>query len=355
MNKSQPFFVCVSLAVAIYVGPAGAQTPGSSPIVKMDAGLDAIVPAGVKLEMLGAEGFEGGEGPVWVQQGKTGYLLFSDIPGNRIYKWLPDCFRYPCPATGKLSVYLEHSGNKDAPQAGAASRNGTNGLTLDRQHRLLMDATGDRAVERVEKDGARTVLADRYEGKRLTCPNDIIAKSDGTVYFTDGAAGCLPGREDSPQKELPFHGVYALKSGKLMLLDKDLDGLPPNGIALSPNEKILYANNGGPAPNQRKIFAYDIQPDGTVKNRRTIVDLTGEKGLGGPDGVKVDRQGNIYTAATGGLWIVSAEGKRLGLVRAPEGIRFANLAFGDPDSKTLYLVSAKNLWRIRLNIPGVRP
>jgi gluconolactonase len=355
MNKRKPFLACVSLAVAICVSTASAQTSNSSTIVKMDAALDAIVPAGAKLEMLSAEGFEGGEGPVWVQQGKTGYLLFSDIPGNRIYKWIPDCFRYPCPATGKLSVYLEHSGNKDAPQAGAASRNGTNGLTLDRQHRLLMDATGDRAVERVEKDGTRTVLADRYEGKRLTCPNDIIAKSDGTIYFTDGAAGCLPGREDSPQKELPFHGVYALKGGKLLLLDKDLDGLPPNGIALSPGEKILYANNGGPAPNQRKIFAYDIQSDGTVKNRRTIVDLTGEKGLGGPDGVKVDRQGNLYTAATGGLWIVSAEGKRLGLVRAPEGIRFANLAFGDPDSKTLYLVSAKNLWRIRLNIPGVRP
>jgi len=345
--------VVASWAAVIGMSPASAQTP--SPIVKMDAALDTILPADAKLEMLNAEGFEGGEGPVWVPQGKNGYLLFSDIPGNRIYKWIPDCFRYPCPATGKLSVYLEHSGNKDAPQAGAASRNGTNGLTLDRQHRLLMDATGDRAVERVEKDGTRAVLADRYEGKRLTCPNDIIVKSDGTIYFTDGAAGCLPGREESPQKELPFHGVYALRGGKLLLLDKDPDGIPPNGIALSPNEKILYATNGGPAPNQRKIFAYDIQPDGTVKDRRLVVDLTGEKGLGGPDGVKVDRQGNIYTAATGGLWIVSAQGKRLGLVRAPEGIRFANLAFGDPDSKTLYLVSAKNLWRIRLTIPGVRP
>jgi gluconolactonase len=354
----------LSLMIASGWGLASGQTPNSSKndtvVVKMDAALDAIVPADAKLEMLPAEGFEGGEGPVWVQEGKAGYLLFSDIPGNRIYKWTPDCFRYPCPVAGKLSVYLEHAGYQDASRSGAADPkgtrlNGTNGLTLDRQHRLLVDATGDRAIERIEKDGRHTILADRYEGKRLTCPNDIVVKSDGTIYFTDGAAGCLAGREDSPEKELPFHGVYLIKSGKLQLLDKDPEGIPPNGIALSPDEKTLYVTNGGPAPNQRKIFAYDIQSGGTVKNRRVSVDLTGEKGLGGPDGVKVDRQGNIYTAATGGLWIASPEGKRLGLIRAPEGLRFANLAFGDPDSKTLYLVTGKNLWRIRLNIPGVRP
>ena len=313
----------------------------------MDAALDSILPADAKLEMLQAEGFEGGEGPVWVQNGKAGYLLFSDIPGNRIYKW-----------DGKLSVYLEHAGYKDDARtdaSGARVNVGTNGLTLDRQRRLLTDATGDRAIERIEKDGTHTTVAGRYEGKRFTCPNDIVVRSDGGVYFTDGGAGCLPGREDSPEKELPFHGVYFVKNGKVQLLDRDPDGIPPNGIALSPNEKILYVTNGGPAPNQRKIFAYDVQPDGTVKNRRVFLDLTGEIGLGGPDGVKVDRQGNVYTAATGGVWIASPEGKRLGLIRAPEGIRFANLAFGDPDSKSLYLVSAKNLWRVRVNVAGVRP
>ena len=329
-----------------------AQTNNAG-IVRFDPAVDALLPADAKVEMLAAEGFEGGEGPVWISSGKTGYLLFSDIPGNRIFKWTPDCFSYPCPVNGQLSVYLEHSGNKDG--AGSGMGRGTNGLTTDKQHRLLMDATGDRAVERVEKDGTRTVLADRYEGKRLTCPNDIVVKSDGAVYFTDGAAGCLAGRENDPAKELSFHGVYFVKNGKLQLLDKDPGDIPPNGIALSPDEKVLYATNGGPAPNQRKIFAYDIQKDDTVKNRRVVVDLTGEKGMGGPDGVKVDRKGNIYTAATGGLWIVSPEGKRLGLVRAPDGIRFANNAFGDPDSKTMYLISAKNLWRIRLNVPGVHP
>ncbi len=355
MIKKYSECAAISLMMAIAAGSATAQTT-SPDIVRFDPAVDAILPSDAKLEMLPAGGFEGGEGPVWVSSGKTGYLLFSDIPGNRIYKWMPDCFRYPCPVTGKLSVYLENAGNKDAAPAGKPGMSrGTNGLTTDKQRRLLMDATGDRAVERIERNGMRTVLADRYEGKRLTCPNDIIVKSDGAVYFTDGAAGCLQGREESPDKELPFHGVYFIKGGKLTLLDKDPGDLPPNGIALSPDEKILYVTNGGPAPNQRKIFAYDIQKDDTAKNRRVVVDLTGEKGLGGPDGVKVDRQGNIYTAATGGLWIVSPEGKRLGLVRAPQGIRFANNAFGDPDGKTMYLVSSKNLWRIRLNVAGVRP
>ena len=345
-------FVFTSVAFLTIAGPSAAN---AQEIVKFDPALDAILSPDAKLEKLAAEGFDGGEGPVWVATGKTGYLLFSDIPGSKVYKWVPDCFNYPCPVTGKLSVYLEHAGSKDGAKPADAGGRGTNGLTTDQQHRLVMDATGDRALERVEKNGARTVLADRYEGKRLSCPNDLVIKSNGTIFFTDGGAGCLPGGEQSPAKELPYHGVYMLRKGKLTLLDKDPGGLPPNGIALSPDEKILYVTNGGPQPAMRKIFAYDIQPGDTVKNSRVIVDLTGEKGLGGPDGVKVDRQGNIYTAATGGLWIVSPQGKRLGLVRAPEMIRFANNAFGDPDGKTLYLISAKNLWRIRVNIPGVRP
>ena len=344
-------FVWLSFAVAL-VGAAGQAQDAA--IVKFYPGLDAILSADAKLEKLTAEGFAGGEGPVWVSTGKTGYLLFSDIPGNKIFKWIPDCFAYPCPATGKVSVYLEHAGNKDGVKPGEMGR-GSNGVTTDKQHRIVVDATGDRALERIEKNGTRKVLADRYEGKRLTCPNDVIIKGNGTIYFTDGGAGCLEGGENSPTKELPYHGVYMLKKGKLTLLDKDPGGLPPNGIALSPDEKVLYVTNGGPQPAMRKIFAYDIQSDDTVKNSRMIIDLTGEKGLGGPDGVKVDRQGNIYTAATGGLWIFSPQGKRLGLVRAPEMIRFANNAFGDPDSKTMYLVSNKNLWRIRVLIPGVRP
>jgi gluconolactonase len=337
---------------------ANPQAPAGTNFFKYDPALDAILASDTKLEMLKAEGFEGGEGPVWMPEAKGGYLLFSDIPGNRIYKWTPGCYGAPCPPDGMLSVFQEHSGYKDASRVGKADAsgkrlNGSNGLTLDRQHRVLIDATGDRAVERLEKDGSRTILADHYEGKHLGCVNDIVAKSNGAVYFTDGPAGCMEGGENSPLKELSFHGFYFVKDGKVQLLDMDPGGAPPNGITLSPDQKTLYVTN---APAKKQIFAYDVQADDTVKkNPRVLVDLAGEKGLGGPDGVRVDRKGNVYTAATGGLWIISPDGKRLGKVPAPEGIRFANLAFGDPDSKTLYLVSAKNLWRIRVKIPGFRP
>ena len=337
---------------------ANPQAPAGSNFFKFDPALDAIVAPDTKLEMLKAEGFEGGEGPVFVSEGKGGYLLFSDVPGNRIYKWTPACYGAACPPDGTLSVFEEHSGYKDASRVGKADANGkrlngSNGLTLDRQHRVLIDATGDRAVERLEKDGSRTILADHYQGKHLGCVNDIVAKSDGAVYFTDGPAGCMEGGENSPLKELSFHGFYFVKDAKVQLLDMDPGGAPPNGITLSPDQKTLYVTN---APAKKQIFAYEVQTDDTVKKSpRVLVDLAGEKGLGGPDGVRVDRKGNVYTAATGGLWIISPEGKRLGKVPAPEGVRFANLAFGDPDSKTLYIVSAKNLWRIRVKIPGFRP
>jgi gluconolactonase len=361
MKRLAPYLLCASLALAIEWNPMSAQTQRSGEIVRLSPALDGIVSADTKLELLQAEGtFEGGEGPVSVQHGRSGYLLFSDTSGNRIFQWTPACFKYPCPPDGKLTVFLEHSGYKDASRTGSKDTNGerlygSNGLTFDRKGRLLMDATGDRAVERVENDGTRTILADHYEGKRLTCPNDIVVKSDGTIYFTDGAAGCLPKREDDPAKELPFHGVYLLKDGNLQLLDKDPGGFPPNGLAFSPGEKILYVNNGGPLPNQRQIFAYDVQSDDTIKNRRLFIDFTGEPGLGGPDGMKVDRQGNLYSTGAGGVWVVSPDGKRLGQVPAPAGGRFSNLAFGDADSKSLYVVTPRSLWRIRLKVPGIRP
>ena len=333
---------------------ANPQAPAGTNFFKFDPALDAILASDAKLEMLRAEGFEGGEGPTWVPDGK-GYLIFSDVPGNRIYKWTPACYGAGCSTDGTLAIFQEHAGYKDTSRVGKTDAsgkrlNGSNGLTLDRQHRVIMDATGDRAVERLEKDGSRTILADHYEGKHLGCVNDIVAKSDGAVYFTDGPAGCMEGGENSPLKELSFHGFYFVKDGKVQLLDMDPGGAPPNGIALSPDQKTLYVTN---APAKRQIFAYQVQADDTAaKNPRVLIDLTGEQGLGGPDGVRVDRKGNVYAAATGGVWIISPDGKRLGKIPAPEGIRFANLAFGDPDSKTLYVVSAKNLWRIRVKIPG---
>jgi gluconolactonase len=361
MRNLSSYVLSASLAIAIFCLSARAQSPPASAIVKLDPNLDQILSPDAKLELLQGEGsFEGGEGPLWIQKGNTGYLLFSDTSGNRIFQWSPACFTYPCSTDGKLSVFSDHAGYADASRMGSADASGTrfygsNGLTLDREGRILVNANGDRAVERMEEDGKRTTLADHFEGKRLTCPNDIVVKSNDAVYFTDGMAGCLPKREDDPAKELSFHGVYSIQNGNLQLLDKDPGDLPPNGLAFSPDEKILYVNNGGPAPNQRQIFAYDVQPDGTVNNRRLFIDFTGEKGPGGPDGMKVDVLGNLYSTGMGGVWVISPEGKRLGKIPAPEGMRFSNLTFGDQDGKTLYIISPKTLWRIRLKVAGIRP
>jgi len=361
MKKLSMYLFYLTLLTAIVSFPARAQSPAAGAVVKIDLSADQIFPADAKLELLKGEGaFEGGEGPLWIQRGETGYLLFSDVGGNRIFQWTPDCFKYPCSTDGKLTVFLDHSGYADATRTGSVDASGahlygSNGLTLDREGRIVLDANGDRAVERVDKDGKFTALADHFEGKRLTCPNDIVVKSDGAVYFTDGMAGCLPKREDDPARELPFHGVYSIRNGSLQLLDKDPGNFPPNGLAFSPDEKILYVNNGGPGPNQRQIFAYDVQPDGSIKNQRLFADFTGVKGPGGPDGMKVDVLGNLYSTGMGGVWVLSPAGKRIGLIPAPEGMRFSNLAFGDQDSKTLYVVSSKTLWRIRLKVAGIRP
>lgn len=358
LSKCSPYLFPL---IVLLCSPARAQSLAPGGIVRFDPGADHILASDAKLELLQGEGvFEGGEGPVWISRGDAGFLLFSDVGGNRVFQWTPACFAYPCATDGKLAIFTEHSGYVDAKRTGSVDAGGvhlygSNGLTSDREGRILLDANGDRAVERLEKDGTRSVLADHFDGKRLTCPNDIVVKSDDAIYFTDGMAGCLPKREDDPTRELPFHGVYSIRNGKLQLLDKDPGDFPPNGLAFSPDEKILYVNNGGPNPNQRQIFAYDVQSDGTLKNRRLFADFTGEKGPGGPDGMKVDVEGNLYSTGMGGVWVMSAAGKRLAQIRAPEGVRFSNLAFGDRDSKTLYIVSPKTLWRIRLNVAGIRP
>lgn len=334
------------------------QPPSGRSIINFDPALDAIISPDARLEMLNALGFEGGEGPVWVPEKKGGYLLFSDVPGNRIYKWVPLCSGSSCSPNGTLSVFQEHAGYNDASKVGKVDANGkplhgSNGLTLDRQHRVLIDADGDRGVDRLERNGSRTILAERYDGKRLNCPNDIVVKNDGAVYFTDTGPGCLDGGDKSPDKELSIHAFYFVKDGKVRLLDVDPGGAPPNGIAISPDQKTLYVTN---APAKKQILAYELQADDTVrKNPRVFFDFVSEQGLGGPDGIRVDRKGNLYAASTGGVWILSPDGKRLGKIPAPVGIRFANLAFGDPDGKTLYMVSAANLWRIRVKIPGFRP
>jgi len=315
-------------------------------VVKVDPAADAIIPAAAQVEKLGGDfGFL--EGPLWIHSHGQGYLLFSDIPANVIRKWDPK---------NGFSVYLEKSGftGTDASEVGGQSNNGkgtvillgSNGITLDRQGRIVFCQHGDRQIVRLEKNGTRTVLASKYEGKRLNSPNDLVFKSDGALYFTDPPAGLRQGDKD-PKKELPYDGVYRLAKGKLTLLDKDFSR--PNGIAFSPDEKYLYVDD----TIKKIIMRFDVQPDGGIANGQIITDMTADTRPGAPDGMKIDQKGNIYCTGPGGFWIMSPEGKHLATVNTKE--LPANLAWGDADGKALYLTARTGLYRIRLNIPGVRP
>lgn len=295
---------------------------------------DEIVPAGAKIEKLAA-GFKFTEGPVWIREG---YLLFSDIPNNAIMKWTP---------AGDVSFFLKPSGFTGMPVPEAAMI-GSNGLTLDKHGRLIICQHGDRQLVRREKNGKLTVLAAKYDGKRLNSPNDVVVKSDGSIYFTDPPYG-LAKQDNDPAKELKFSGVYRLARGKLQLV---YDGLSrPNGLAFSPDEKILYIDN---SDEKKKIWMkFDVKPDGSIANGKLFYDVTSETAPGVPDGMKVDTKGNLYSTGPGGIWVFSADGKHLGNINPPEVP--ANLGWGDGDGKSLYITARTGLYRIKLGIPGVRP
>jgi gluconolactonase len=306
-------------------------------VVRLDPALDAIVPANPKIFKL-AEGFQFTEGPVWSRGG--GYLLFSDPNANRIYAYEPK--------GGRLSLFRADSGYEGADIA-QYGQPGSNGLTFDRKGRLTIDQHGNHRVVRVEDDGRLTVLADRYDGKRLNSPNDLVYKSDGAVYFTDPPFG-LPQFYDDPRKELPYSGVYRSSGGKVTLLTRELKG--PNGIAFSPDEKYLYVGNWDPAA--KVVLRFPVRRDGSLDASTVFTDLTqeipGEEAL---DGIKIDKLGNLYLAAPDGLRIYSSEGKHLGTVIAPRPIH--NFAWGGDDGRTLYLTARDRLYRIALLVEGVRP
>lgn len=334
-------------AAAILLSCAAAFAQNAGQIIRLDPALDALVSPDAQIEKV-ADGFGFLEGPVWVHSSGPGFLIFSDIPANVIDKWnSPD---------GKISVFLEKSGfaGSDPGDAGFQLNNGhavvtlygSNGITLDKEGRVTYCQHGDRGVMRLEKDGKRTVIADRYEGKRLNSPNDLVYKSDGSLYFTDPPFG-LRKLADDPKKELPFAGVYRWANGKLTLVNKDFGA--PNGIAFSPDEKYLYVNDSF----SKTYWRFDVQPDGSLSNKTLLIDMSSSKEAGVPDGMKIDRKGNIYGAGPGGVWVLTPEGKHLGTIRPPENP--ANLAWGDADAKTLYFTAVTGLYRLKVNIPGIRP
>lgn len=272
------------------------------------------VPKGATVELVD-DGFEFTEGPIWY----NGALLFSDIPANTIYRWSPE---------EGTSSFMNPSGH-------------ANGLAVDSSGALLI-AQHDGQVARRTQDGSVTSLASSYGGKRLNSPNDLTVASDGTIYFTDPPYGV-----DEENRELSFSGVYRLSAGgDLTLLTKRFSR--PNGICLSPDESTLYVNDSG----ETFIQAYDLTEDGEIENGRRFATPKDEGAEGSTDGMKVDSEGNLYTTGPGGIWVYGPDGSRLARIAVPKAP--TNLAFGGPERKTLYITARPHVYRVPVNIPGLK-
>jgi gluconolactonase len=336
----------VSGLTAITGDPVNENTSPAK-LDRLNAGIDAIVPADATIERV-ATGFTWVEGPIWIP---AGYLLFAEITSNSIRKVTPD---------GTVSIFMQPSGYKGAEPYGGKEP-GSNGMTLDQKGRLTVAGHAQRDVWRLESidAGAQvTVLADSYQGKPLNIPNDLVNKSDGSLYFTDPPYG-LPTQGDSdPIKQLQVNGVYRIPKAadqqpgsapardQLQLVVKDLPR--PNGLAFSPDEKYLYVNNTQP----KKVWMrYRVKEDGTLTDAKVFYDATSDERPGAPDGMKVDRKGNVYSSGPAGIWIFSPEGKPLGTILMPE--RTSNVAWGGADRKTLYITASSSIYRITLKVPGV--
>jgi gluconolactonase len=334
LSEPPPNFIWIrSATLGFYKrGRVGGATPALADILRLDPAFDAIVPPGATIEKL-AGGFGFTEGPVW---SPDGYLLFSDPNNNRIYRWTPD---------GEVSVFRTNSGytGMDIAEYGQP---GSNGLAFDREGRLTILEHGNRRVTRIEKNGIVTVLADRYDGKRLNSPNDLVYKSDGALYFTDPPFG-LPKAFEDRRKDLPYSGVFRLADGRLQLVAKDLSG--PNGLAFSPDERFLYVTNWD--ITHKVVMRYEVVGDGSLANGRVFFDMTSAPGEEALDGLKIDRSGNLFVSGPGGVWILSPDGRHLGTIRAPE--LPANMAWGDADGRTLYLTARTGLYRIRNLFPAL--
>lgn len=302
-------------------------------ITRLDPRFDQLVPEDAILEKI-ADGFTWVEGPVWDPRG--GYLLFSDIPANAVYKWRPG---------EGVSLFLTNSGYSGTrPFAGMEP--GSNGLALDLNGQLVLCRHGDRQIGRLEADGRMTVVADRYDGYRINSPNDLVFKSNGDLYFTDPPFG-LPRVFDDPDKA-PVQGVYRVsRGGAVTRLISDITA--PNGIAFSPDERTLYVSDVD--PKRTAWLAYDVKEDGTITNGRVFFDATRwhREPFFGPDGFKVDRQGNLFGARPGGISVIAPDGTLLGTIET--GRPASNVAWGE-DGRTLFVTGGSTVHRIRLSTKG---
>jgi gluconolactonase len=314
----------------------------------LDPRLNALIAPGTPLEKL-ASGFDWSEGPVWIKPGKApvtsgpasvragGYLLFSDVPSNTVYRWS---------AKDGVSVFVKPSGYTGSTPRGGEP--GSNGLTVDSEGRLVLCEHGDRRVGRIEKNGRHVTLADRFMGKRFNSPNDVVFKSNGDLYFTDPPYG-LEKNVDDPKKEIPYQGVYRVKpNGEVTLLTDQITR--PNGLAFAPDEKTLYVACSD--PKVAVWMAYDVKADGTLANGRVFFDATpmvSPQNPGLPDGMKVDALGNLWATGPGGVLILSPDGKHLGTIKTGEAT--ANCAWGE-DGSTLYITADMFLCRVQTKLKG---
>jgi gluconolactonase len=306
--------------------------PTLGKIIREDAQLDKLISADARIEVL-ASGFEWSEGPVWIKEG--GYLLFSDVPKNTVFKWK---------ASEGISEFMKPSGYTGVATYG--DEPGSNGLTLDTQGRLILCEHGDRRISRMTWNGGKQTLADNYMGKKFNSPNDAVVKSNGDVYFTDPPYG-LPKKQDDPMRETDIFGVYRWSAdGKVTLLTSELKR--PNGLAFSPDEKILYVAQSDAVAIWK---AFPVNADGTLGKSRVFYDVSASMGKmpGAPDGMKVDKNGNIFATGPGGIYIFTAAGKLLG--RIETGVPTANCAWGD-DGSVLYITADMYLCRIKTNTLG---
>jgi gluconolactonase len=304
-------------------------------VERADSGLDAVVPHDAVAERV-AGGFEFTEGPVWSSDGS---LLFSSPNTNVIYRWHP---------SGRVTVFRSKSGYAGV-DIGRFHQPGSNGLTFDPAGRLTLCQHGNRRVLRVEPHGNVTVMADAFEGRRLNSPNDLVYRSDGTLFFTDPPFG-LPEVFDDADKELPFSGVFAVRTdGRVVLVTDELEG--PNGLAFSPDERLLYVGNWD--PERKVVMRYVLRDDLSVAEADVLFDMTAADGEDAIDGLKVDEAGNVFACGPGGIWVIAPDGTHLGTLRLPEAPH--NLAWGDADGRSLYITALTSVYRIRLLTPGIRP
>jgi gluconolactonase len=304
-------------------------------VVRLDARFGALIPPNTMVEKI-ADGFAWGEGSVWNRKGN--YLLFSDVINDTIFKWQ---------AGNNTSVFLTPSGyTGTTPFSGKEP--GSNGLAFDPEGRLVMCEHGDRRISRLEADGRKTMLVDRYQGKRLNSPNDLLFRPNGDLYFTDPSFG-LPKAFDDPQKELDFSGVYRHSpNGVVTLMTKELKA--PNGIAFAPDGKTVYISNAD--PSNAIWLSYDVKEDGTFASGRTFFDATTQaktkKGV--PDGMKIDKGGNLFAAGPGGIYVIAPDGTHLGSFET--SVATANCAWGD-DGSTLYIAAHTAIFRVKTLTKGL--